>query len=367
MFVSSTASILHADVDSFFASVEQRDDPRLRGRPVVVGSWVVLAASYEAKAYGIRTAMGGAQARRLCPKLVVVEPRLAAYSEASKAVFEVFDDTTPLVEGISIDEAFLDVRGLERIAGSPPEIAARLRQTVLDHVGLPITVGVARTKFLAKVASGVAKPNGLLVLSPVDRLTARTRSPAQIARGARPDPHRHRRPTRRSSSLSASALPHCRPPSPLRRLLARDALADPARPDGADARDPGHGEGATRDGDSPRPGTGPHAAPALADESRERGAGSAPAPLQPAPRHDSRCRARRHSRSLRIDCSDTRRPVRPRPRLRDAGPARLTGAQDRNLLAQIPIARDPRRAAAERRPPRDSPRAVPLHDPKSHR
>jgi len=170
MFVSGTASILHADVDSFFASVEQRDDPRLRGRPVVVGSWVVLAASYEAKAYGIRTAMGGAQARRLCPKLVVVEPRLAAYSEASKAVFEVFDDTTPLVEGISIDEAFLDVRGLERIAGSPPEIAARLRQTVLDHVGLPITVGVARTKFLAKVASGVAKPNGLLVVSPEHEL-----------------------------------------------------------------------------------------------------------------------------------------------------------------------------------------------------
>src|SRR5947208_5830636 len=170
MFVPREATILHADVDAFFAAVEQRDDPRLRGRPVVVGSWVVLAASYEAKAYGIRTAMGGAQARRLCPKLVVVEPRLAAYSEASKAVFEVFDDTTPLVEGISIDEAFLDVRGLERIAGSPPEIAARLRQTVLDHVGLPITVGVARTKFLAKVASGVAKPNGLLVVSPEHEL-----------------------------------------------------------------------------------------------------------------------------------------------------------------------------------------------------
>jgi len=159
-------TILHADVDSFFASVEQRDDPRLRGRPVVVGSWVVLAASYEAKAYGIRTAMGGYQARRLCPHAVVVTPRMSAYSEASKAMFEVFEDTTPLVEGLSIDEAFLDVRGLERLAGPPPEIAARLRRKVRQKVGLPITVGVARTKFLAKVASGVAKPDGLLVVPP---------------------------------------------------------------------------------------------------------------------------------------------------------------------------------------------------------
>jgi DNA polymerase-4 len=160
------AEILHADVDSFFASVEQRDDPRLRGRPVIVGTWVVLAASYEAKAYGIRTAMGGAQARRLCPRAVVVEPRMAAYSEASKAMFEVFEDATPLVEGLSIDEAFLDVRGMERIAGPPREIAARLRRDVRKRVGLPITVGVARTKFLAKVASGVAKPDGLLVVEP---------------------------------------------------------------------------------------------------------------------------------------------------------------------------------------------------------
>jgi DNA polymerase-4 len=156
--------ILHADLDAFFASVEQRDDPGLRGRPVIVGMGVVLAASYEAKAYGIRTAMGGAQARRLCPRAVVVRPRMSAYSAASKAVFEVFDDTTPLVEGISIDEAFLDVRGLERLAGSPTEIAVRLRRAVLERVGLPITVGVARTKFLAKVASGVAKPDGLLVV-----------------------------------------------------------------------------------------------------------------------------------------------------------------------------------------------------------
>jgi DNA polymerase IV len=168
VFVSRLGTILHADLDAFFASVEQRDDASLRGRPIVVGGGVVLAASYEAKAFGIRTAMGGRQARRLCPWLVVVPPRMSVYSDASKAVFEVFEDTTPLVEGLSIDEAFLDVRGLERLAGSPADIAVRLRRDVLEHVGLPITVGVARTKFLAKVASGVAKPDGLLVV-PKDR------------------------------------------------------------------------------------------------------------------------------------------------------------------------------------------------------
>ncbi|HKY17008.1 MAG TPA: DNA polymerase IV [Microthrixaceae bacterium] len=164
--VRREATILHADLDAFFASVEQRDDPTLRGRPVIVGGGVVLAASYEAKAHGIRTAMGGTQARRMCPQAVVVPPRMEAYSEASKAVFAVFEDTTPLVEGLSIDEAFLDVGGLRRVSGSPFEIATRLREQVLDRVGLVITVGVARTKFLAKVASGVAKPDGLLVVPP---------------------------------------------------------------------------------------------------------------------------------------------------------------------------------------------------------
>jgi DNA polymerase IV len=164
--VSSAVTILHADLDSFYASVEQRDDPRLRGRPVIVGAGVVLAASYEAKRHGVRTAMGGAVARRLCPQAIVVSPRMSAYSDASKAVFEVFEQTTPLVEGLSIDEAFLDVRGLAHIAGPPMDIAVRLRREVLERVGLPITVGVARTKFLAKVASGVAKPDGLLVVPP---------------------------------------------------------------------------------------------------------------------------------------------------------------------------------------------------------
>ena len=160
------ASILHADLDSFYASVEQRDDPSLLGKPVVAGGGVVLAASYEAKRLGVRTAMSEGAARRLCPDLIVVPARFEAYSEASRAVFDIFDETSPIVEGISIDEAFIDVSGMSRIAESPEAIAAELRRRVSDEVGLAITVGVARTKFLAKVASGVGKPDGLLIVDP---------------------------------------------------------------------------------------------------------------------------------------------------------------------------------------------------------
>src|SRR6476469_5371283 len=159
-------TILHADLDSFYASVEQRDDPALRGKPVIVGGGVVLAASYEAKAYGVRTAMGGRQARQLCQHAFVVPPRMSAYSQASAAVFEVFRDTTPLVEPLSVDEAFLDVGGLRRVSGMPVQIAAQLRERVRVDVALPITVGIARTKFLAKVASQEAKPDGLLLVPP---------------------------------------------------------------------------------------------------------------------------------------------------------------------------------------------------------
>ena len=165
MFVSR-AGILHADLDSFYASVEQRDDPSLAGRPVIVGPGVVLAASYEAKACGVYSGMGAGRARFLCPQAAVVRCRFEAYAEASKAVFEIFEDTAPTVEALSIDEAFLDVRGMERFAGTPAEIAARLRRRVREEVGLPITVGVARTKHLAKVASALAKPDGLLVVPP---------------------------------------------------------------------------------------------------------------------------------------------------------------------------------------------------------
>lgn len=162
----SDTPILHADLDAFFASVEQRDDPSLRDRPVIVGRGVVLACSYEAKSRGVKTAMNGAEALRICPEALVVPPRMPAYTEASRRVYEIFAETSPLVEGLSIDEAFLDVRGLEHISGTPAETAAKLRREVLDKVGLKISVGVARTKFLAKVASGESKPDGLLVIRP---------------------------------------------------------------------------------------------------------------------------------------------------------------------------------------------------------
>ena len=235
MFVQAVGTILHADVDAFYASVEQRDDPRLRGRPVIVGAGVVLAASYEAKAFGVRTAMGGRQARRLCPHAIVVAPRMSAYAEASKAMFRVFDDATPLVEGLSIDEAFLDVRGLERIAGTPTEIAVRLRRDVREGVGLPITVGVARTKFLAKVASGVAKPDGLLVVPPdrelaflhplpvealwgVGLVTARklrTRGVTTVGQVARMDPEALVALLGRAAGRHLQALAHNRDPRPI--------------------------------------------------------------------------------------------------------------------------------------------------------
>ncbi len=171
MFVPGrSASILHADLDSFYASVEQRDSPQLRGKPVLVGRGVVTAASYEAKARGVRTPMNCGAALKLCPDAIVVDPRMEAYSEASSDVFDIFEDTTPSVEGLSIDEAFLEVGGLERLVGTPLSIATTLRSRVAAEVGLNITVGIARTKFLAKVASGVAKPDGLLLVDPEKEL-----------------------------------------------------------------------------------------------------------------------------------------------------------------------------------------------------
>ena len=195
MFVSSAAKILHADLDAFYASVEQRDDPRLRGRPVIVGAGVVLAASYEARAYGVRTAMGGAQARRLCPHAIVVPPRMSAYAEASKAVYR------GLRRHDAAGRGAVDRRGVPRRPragadpGTPAEIAARLRRDVRERVGLPITVGVARTKFLAKVASGVAKPDGLLVVPPDARAGVPPSAPGRTALGRRAG---HRRQAPRS-------------------------------------------------------------------------------------------------------------------------------------------------------------------------
>ncbi|MGE0879919.1 MAG: DNA polymerase IV [Acidimicrobiia bacterium] len=160
----SGATILHADLDAFYASVEQRDDPSLRGKPVIVGGGVVLAASYEARRRGVRKAMGGGAARRVCPEAIVVRPRFNAYLEASRLVRAVFDDMTPIVEPISIDEAFLDVGGARRLLGTPAEIGERIRRRVRDEIGLPVSVGIATTKFLAKVASAASKPDGLIAV-----------------------------------------------------------------------------------------------------------------------------------------------------------------------------------------------------------
>jgi DNA polymerase-4 len=160
----STPRFLHADLDAFYASVEQRDHPELRGKPIAVGGGVILAASYEARAFGVKTAMTGRQARALCPQLITVDPRMEAYTEASRRVFDAFADCSPNVEGLSIDEAFIDISGLGRIAGPDATIAGNLRRRVLEDVGLPLSVGGGSTKFLAKVASAVAKPNGVLIV-----------------------------------------------------------------------------------------------------------------------------------------------------------------------------------------------------------
>ncbi len=158
--------ILHADVDAFFASVAQRDDPALRGRPVIVGGGVVMAASYEARRFGVRSGMGGAQARRLCPQAIIATPSWSDYVAASKAVFAVFGRTAAVVEPMGIEEAFLDLSGLARTKGEARAFAARLRAEVREETSLPITVGVARTKIVAKMASRAAKPDGLLVVAP---------------------------------------------------------------------------------------------------------------------------------------------------------------------------------------------------------
>ena len=168
MFVSSAPGtvILHADVDAFFASVAQRDDPALRGRPVIVGGGVVMAASYEARRFGVRSGMGGAQARRLCPQAIIATPSWSDYVAASKAVFAVLERTAAVVEPMGIEEAFLDLSGQARTKGEARAIGERLRAEVRAETSLPITVGIARTKIVAKMASRAAKPDGLLVVAP---------------------------------------------------------------------------------------------------------------------------------------------------------------------------------------------------------
>lgn len=164
------ATILHADLDSFYASVEQMLDPSLLGKAMAVGGGVVLACSYEAKAFGVRGGMGGRQARELCPDLIFVDGHFSEYQRLGDAAIAILGDFTPLVERISIDEAFADVAGCTHLFGSPEEIAITIRRRVREEVGLPISVGVARTKHLAKIGSQVAKPNGLVVINPATEL-----------------------------------------------------------------------------------------------------------------------------------------------------------------------------------------------------
>jgi DNA polymerase-4 len=168
--METTATILHADLDAFYASVEQLLDPSLCGKPIAVGGGVVLAASYEAKSFGIRSGMSGWRARELCPELIFVGGHFQDYQRLGDAAINVLNDFTPRVERISIDEAFADVAGCTHLFGSPAEIARSVRHRVRVELGLPISIGVARTKHLAKIASQVAKPDGLVVVDPATEL-----------------------------------------------------------------------------------------------------------------------------------------------------------------------------------------------------
>src|SRR6201986_5642908 len=184
--MATTATILHADLDAFYASVEQLLDPSLRGKPIAVGGCVVLASSYEAKAFGVRRGMPGRRARELCPELIFVSGHFTEYQRLADAAIEVLGDYTPLVERISIDEAFADVAGCTHLFGSPAEIAATIRRRVRAEFGLPISVGVARTKHLAQIASQVANPDGLVVVDPDTELEFLHHLPVELMWGVGP-------------------------------------------------------------------------------------------------------------------------------------------------------------------------------------
>jgi DNA polymerase-4 len=182
----TTATILHADLDAFYASVEQLLDPALRGKPIAVGGGVVLAASYEARAFGVRGGMPGRQAQELCPQLIFVEGHFREYQRLGDAAIAVIGDFTPLVERISIDEAFADVAGCTHLFGPPSDIAKAIRARVRTELGLPISIGVARTKHLAKIASQVAKPDGLVAVDPAIELKFLHRLPVELMWGVGP-------------------------------------------------------------------------------------------------------------------------------------------------------------------------------------
>jgi DNA polymerase IV len=180
------ATILHADLDAFYASVEQLLDPSLAGKPIAVGGGVVLAASYEAKVFGVRGGMPAWRARELCPQLTFVSGHFKDYQRLGDAAVRVIGDFTPLVERISIDEAFADVAGCSHLFGPPAEIAKKIRRRVRTELGLSISVGVARTKHLAKIASQVAKPDGLVVVDPATELDFLHDLPVELMWGVGP-------------------------------------------------------------------------------------------------------------------------------------------------------------------------------------
>ena len=184
--METAATVLHADLDAFYASVEQLLDPTLRGKPIAVGGGVVLAASYEAKAFGVSGGMSGWKARELCPQLIFVGGHFEEYQRLGDAAINVLNDFTPLVERISIDEAFADVAGCEHLFGSAPDIARAIRQRVRTELGLPISIGVARTKHLAKIGSQVAKPDGLVVVDPASELAFLHDLPVELMWGVGP-------------------------------------------------------------------------------------------------------------------------------------------------------------------------------------
>jgi DNA polymerase IV len=184
--MDTRATILHADLDAFYASVEQLLDPSLRGKPIAVGGGVVLAASYEAKSFGVSSGMSGRRARELCPHLIFVDGHFRDYQRLGDAAIDVLNDFTPLVERISIDEAFADVAGCTHLFGAPPEIAKAVRHRVREELGLPISIGVARTKHLAKIASQAAKPDGLIVVDPETELDFLHDLPVELMWGVGP-------------------------------------------------------------------------------------------------------------------------------------------------------------------------------------
>src|SRR6516225_5684820 len=184
--VETKATILHADLDAFYASVEQLLDPSLRCKPIAVGGGVVLAASYEAKSFGVSSGMSGWRARELCPQLIFVGGHFRDYQRLGDAAIDVLNDFTPLVERISIDEAFADVAGCTHLFGPPDEIARVIRRRVRTELGLPISIGVARTKHLAKIASQVAKPDGLVVVDPASELAFLHALPVELMWGVGP-------------------------------------------------------------------------------------------------------------------------------------------------------------------------------------